>query len=328
MSLNFNLGFTFYILLFLLSFSYPLTVMFERYKPMFLTKVFYRIASAWIGIAFFSTIIFIIYGFSDLFFEFDSRIGSTVALSFIFIFSAIALINGKKLAINLIDVKIKGLKKELKIVHLSDLHIGAIHRKKYLERVVKETNLLNSDFVVVTGDLFDGSSLVDKNILSPINKINCPVYFIIGNHEIYEGLDKVIPIIKTTKMKLIRNTKCKFKNINLIGIDYSESVKKAYEKLDRISTEKNRTNILLYHAPIFKLKDLEKKGISLHLAGHTHYGQIFPLNLLVSLIYPYAKGLYTSGNSSVFVSVGTGTWGPPMRIGSSNEINLINLKRK
>lgn len=327
-SFNLNLGIVFYFLLLILSFSYPLTVIFERYKPMFLTKVFYRIASVWIGIAFFSTIIFIIYEFAELIFEFDADVGSAVAISFIFIMSIISLINGKKLVINLIDVKIKGLKKDLKIIHLSDLHIGAIHGKPYLERVVKETNLLNPDLVVVTGDLFDGSSLIDKRVLSPINKIKSPVYFVIGNHEIYEGLDRIIPIINKTKMKLIRNTRSAFNDLNLIGIDYSESKKEAYEKLNKIDIKKNQTNILLYHAPIFKLKYLEKKGINLHLAGHTHYGQIFPLNLLVSFIYPYSRGLHTSGNSSVFVSVGTGTWGPPMRLGSFNEINLINLKKK
>ena len=327
-SLKFNQGITFYLLLFFLSFSYPLTIMLERYRPMYLTKIFYRIASTWIGIAFFSIFTFSIYGLISLLFDFNAQIGSAVVISFIVIMSFISLINGRKLNVNLIDVKIKGLKKELSIVHLSDLHIGSIHRKEYLKRVVKETNSLNPDVVVITGDLVDGSTIINKKILSPINKIKSPVYFIVGNHEIYEGLDRIIPILSSTKMRIIRNGKNKFRDINFIGIDYSDSKKEIFEKLNKIEIDKNKVNILLYHAPIFKLNELEKMGIGLHLAGHTHNGQIFPLNLFVKILYPYSIGLHNSENSSVFVSPGSGTWGPPMRLGSRNEINLINLKKK
>jgi len=327
-SLNFNKGVVFYFLLIFMSFSYPLTVVFERYKPMLLTKVFYRIASIWMGIAFFSICTFLVYNFLLLFFKIDEKIGSAVVLSFIVIMSFIAVINGRRLKISLRDIEIKGLKREVKIVHLSDLHIGAVHQKNYLERVVKKTNSLNPDVVVLTGDLVDGSSIVNNKILSPINKIKSPIYFVIGNHEIYDGLDRVIPIFKRTKMKILRDTKSKFQNINFIGIDYSDSKKEISQKLDKIEIDKHRTNILLYHAPMFRLKELEKKGIALHLAGHTHDGQIFPFSLFLKLLYPYTKGLYKSNNSAVFVSPGTGTWGPPMRLGSFNEINLINLIKK
>lgn len=327
-SLSLNKGVVFYLLLFFLSFSYPLTVVFERYKPMLLTKFFYRLASIWMGIAFFSICTFLVYRFVLLFFTIDEKIGSAVVLSFIVIMSFIAVINGRRLKINLRDIEIKGLKKELKIVHLSDLHIGAIHQKDYLERVVKKTNSLNPDVVVITGDLVDGSTIVNHKVLSPINEIKSPVYFVIGNHEIYDGLDRVIPVFKKIDMKILRDTKHKFQNINFIGIDYSDSKKEISKKLDKIEVDKHRTNILLYHAPMFKLKELEKKGIALHLAGHTHDGQIFPFNLFIKLLYPYAKGIYKSSNSAVFVSPGTGTWGPPMRLGSYNEINLINLRKK
>jgi len=297
---------------------------------MLLTKIFYRIASIWIGIAFFSICTFLFYKFVLLFFEIDERIGSTVVLSFVVIFSFIALLNGRKLKINLVDIEIKGLKKELKIVHLSDLHIGAVHQREYLERVVEETNSLNPDVVVITGDLVDGSSVISKKILSPINKINSRVYFVIGNHEIYEGLDRVIPVLKKLKMKILRDADNRYKEINFIGIDYSDSRKEISYKLKKMKLDKNKVNILLYHAPMFKLKELEEKGICLHLAGHTHDGQIFPFSLFVRLLYQYTSGLYKSksGNSSVFVSQGTGTWGPPMRLGSHNEISLISLRKK
>ncbi len=327
-SLGLNKGVVFYLLLFFLSFSYPLTVSFERYKPMFVTRLFYMIASIWIGIAFFSVFVFLIYKFINIFFKIEPQLGSAVVLSFILIMSVIALLNGRKLKINTLNIDIKGLKKEIKIVHLSDLHIGAIHRKKYLERVIQETNSLNPDVVVITGDLVDGSTVIKNGILSSINDIKSPVYFVVGNHDIYEGLDNILPILKKTKMKILRDRKSKFKGINFIGIDYSDFKKEISKKLDRIDIDKNQVNVLLYHAPMFKLKELEKKGIDLHLAGHTHNGQIFPFNLFIRLMYNYPRGLYQSRGSSIFVSSGTGTWGPPMRLGSQSEISLINLRKK
>jgi hypothetical protein len=160
-----------------------------------------------------------------------------------------------------------------------------------------------------------------------VNKIKSPVYFVIGNHEIYEGVDKIIPILSKTKIKIIRNEKNKFKGVTFIGVDYSDAKEQIVDKLNKIGIDKNEMNILLYHAPIFSLKELEKMGIKLHLAGHTHNGQIFPLNLFVKFLYPYSIGFHKSENSNLFVTAGSGTWGPPMRLGSTNEINLINLKK-
>jgi predicted MPP superfamily phosphohydrolase len=302
--------------------------MLERYKPMSLTKLFYRIASIWIGIAFFSIFVFLIYGLVALLFTFNMQIGSGVVLSFIIIMSVVSLLNGKKLNVKFVDIEIKGLKKEWRIVHLSDLHIGAIHQKKYLERVVEGTNSLNPDVVVITGDLVDGSTQINADILSPIKEIKSPVYFVVGNHEIYEGLDRIMPILKRTKMKILRDKTSKFREITFIGTDYSDFKRKISEKLNKIEINKDDLNILLYHSPIFKLHELEKRGIKLHLAGHTHNGQIFPLNLFVKLLYPYSTGVHKSEDANVVVSAGTGTWGPPMRLGSTNEIILINLKKK
>ncbi len=326
-SFRWNQGPLFYTILFLLSFSYPITVVFERLWPMMTTKLFYRIASIWIGIAFFSLITFVIYRAIKLFFKFNDQIGSAVVLSVIVIMSVVSIINGKRLNIKPIDVPIRGLKKEMSLVHLSDLHIGAIHQKEFLERVVKETNSLNPDAVVITGDIVDGSTKISTDLFSPINKIKAPVYFCVGNHEIYEGLDRVLPILNKTKMKILRGQQSKLGELNIIGIDYNDSRRKILIKLNKMGLSKKYKNILLYHAPIFRLKKLEKHGIDLHLAGHTHNGQIFPMNLFVGLFYPYPSGYYKSKNSAVITSPGTGTWGPPMRLGSTNQINLINLKK-
>ncbi|MBX4212191.1 metallophosphoesterase, partial [Candidatus Pacearchaeota archaeon] len=114
------------------------------------------------------------------------------------------------------------------------------------------------------------------------------------------------------------------KDIQIVGVDYSDSKGYLGEILPKISIDKNKPSILLYHPPA-SLDYIEKKGIGLQLSGHTHNGQIFPFNLFVKLIFPYVMGLYKGKEASIYVSPGTGTWGPPMRLGSRSEITLIHL---
>jgi uncharacterized protein len=198
----------------------------------------------------------------------------------------------------------------------------------FLEKISRMTNKVNPDFTVITGDLVDGSAPLHKGMLSPINKIKSPVFYSTGNHEMYEGIDKVLKIVKETKIKYLGNKKIIFKGLQIIGIDYSDekdySDKLFSTILKNLKIEKNKPSILLYHLPL-KLEKLDKAGINLHLAGHTHNGQIFPFNLFAKLQFKYIYGLHKFGNANQYISSGTGLWGPPMRILSKSEIVLIKL---
>jgi predicted MPP superfamily phosphohydrolase len=147
---------------------------------------------------------------------------------------------------------------------------------------------------------------------------------VIGNHEIYDGLEKVIPVIEKTKAKILRNGVALFNGIQVVGVDYSERTKNFIKDLEKIKINKNKPSILLYHAPE-DISIIEKKGIDLHLAGHTHGGQIFPFNLLVKLFFRNVRGLKKLNNTYQYTSMGTNIWGPPMRLGSRNEITVVDL---
>jgi hypothetical protein len=196
-----------------------------------------------------------------------------------------------------------------------------------LEKIVKKTNELKPDVVALTGDLVDGSAPVTLEMLKPIEKIKAPIFFVIGNHEIYDDLKFVIPMLNRTKMKIIRNTVINWKGIQIAGIDFYESSKPAIKALNQIRLNKNKFSILLNHAPI-GFETAAKAGFDLQLSGHTHNGQIFPFNFLVKLRYKFLTGLHKINNSYLFVSQGTGTWGPPMRLLTDSEIVVIELKRK
>ena len=117
-----------------------------------------------------------------------------------------------------------------------------------------------------------------------------------------------------------------FKGIQIVGVQYAIEHEHLKKTLGKLKIDKKKPSILLYHMPA-EIPAADEKGVSLILSGHTHFGQIFPHTLLVKLVFPYILGLYKLKNMFLYVSPGTGTWGPYMRLGSTNEITVIELKK-
>ncbi len=292
-----------------------------------LTRAAYFIAATWMGILFITLSLLLCAEIINLLIPLQELLLAKIITVLSLCLSVIALINAQLIRIKKLSLPIKHLKKDLKLVQLTDLHLGTIHSQKFLSSVVKRVNKLHPDLVLITGDLFDGSAPVTRETIAPLNTLKAPVYYVIGNHEIYDGLDKVFPVVASTKAHILRNEKTNFKGVTLVGVDYSDDKSYLPKMLAKIKPLQKKVNILLYHAPPQSLENLEKNNISLHLAGHTHYGQIFPFNFLVRFAFPFVGGLYTTENTKLYIAPGTGTWGPPMRLGSRNEITLIQLKK-
>jgi predicted MPP superfamily phosphohydrolase len=230
-------------------------------------------------------------------------------------------------------VKIKNLKNPMNIVHLSDLHVGKIIRNDFIEDVVKKTNSLNPDVVVITGDLVDLEVNEIKHYLYPLRglKAKFGTFYVIGNHEYYHGAEEIVEFIKTLNIIVLENKSLVINNtFNLIGLNdlfgnifgvLKPDIVKAYENVD-----KDLPNILLAHQPK-QLRYIDDRfGVDLMLSGHTHGGQIFPFNLLVKLDQPYVGGFHIYKNKiPIFISKGTGCWGPPIRFLASSEIVKIDL---
>jgi hypothetical protein len=316
----------FYIIAILLSISYPLAIFIERISPNKVSRAFYAIAATWVGVLFLLFFVILAYIILSLFIHLPKLLSGEIIISLVVILTIYGLINGLFLKVRKITIPIEKLKKELKIVQLTDLHLGTIKNSSFFKKVINITNKLSPDLVVITGDLVDESAPLHKGMIKEINKVKAPIYFVTGNHEIYENVEKVLSIVKETKIRYL-NGVVLFKDIQIIGIDYSESKdkKEIFNKLQRLNLEK--PSILLYHAPL-SLKELNKAKVSIHLAGHTHNGQVFPFNLFARLAFKHISGLHKLNETYQYISSGTGLWGPPMRIGSSNEITLIKLIKK
>jgi len=222
-----------------------------------------------------------------------------------------------------------------RIVQLTDVHISPTFRRSCVEEIVAVVNTLNADIVALTGDLVDGTVDQLASDVAPLGEIKSAMgnYFVTGNHEYYSGVIEWIAEVRRLGFTVLINehriiTSGKSKML-LAGVtDYRESRILTDHRSDpqkaRNATAKTDIKILLAHQPksIFAAA---RAGYDLQISGHTHGGQFFPWNFVVGLTQPYVSGLYQHEDTQIYVSRGTGYWGPPVRVGSPSEITLIKL---
>jgi len=276
----------------------------------------------WMGISF-------VFACLTLVFEavrwFTAYPASSIALAVVAIGSLctlVAVLLSHHLAVKHHKIHSHKIDRGYRIVHISDVHIGS-RQSGFMRRIVNKVNALKPDFIVVTGDLIDSSS-VDFDALEPISRLQAKTFFSIGNHERYADLPGIIDIAGRLGMVTLRQEAFSTEHLIFTGIDDAEDVNQVANHLPHIDRDRGKFNILLYHRPHGWDSAIEH-GIDLMLSGHTHNGQIFPFNLLVKRQFKHIAGMYVRGDARLYVSSGTGTWGPLMRLGSLNEVTLHEL---
>jgi len=219
------------------------------------------------------------------------------------------------------------------IVQITDLHVGGTISRAYVEQVVARTNALAPDLVVITGDLVDGSVASLREAVAPLAQLRARhgVYFVTGNHEYFSGADAWAEELPRLGIRVLRNERVTIgagdAAFDLAGIDdFAGRHQNAGPDLPRAlaGRDGNRVLVLLAHQPRAVIEAAEH-GVDLQLSGHTHGGQIWPFGLLVMLQQPYVAGLHRHRDTLIYVSSGTGYWGPPMRLGTRAEITRITL---
>jgi predicted MPP superfamily phosphohydrolase len=237
-----------------------------------------------------------------------------------------------------VRVSLERLPKQLdgtKIVQLSDVHIGPTLGRDFLEHVVRTTNALEPDVIVITGDLVDGTVESIGELCTPLAHLQARygVYFVTGNHEYYSGALDWCRHLPSLGVRVLRNEHVSIgteeHSFDLAGIDdhHAEQFGHGHgADLARAVQGRNpdRSLVLLAHQPRQAL-EAEQHGVELQLSGHTHGGQIWPFNYLVKLQQPIVAGLGRVGKTQVYVNSGTGYWGPPMRLGTVPEITELTL---
>ena len=291
----------------------------------------------WLGIISISLSVFIIADTLRLFFYTQQSGYFSVAVSIIAVLlvTAYSVYNVSR-GLKTKEIKIKTEKlpagvRQFSIVQLSDLHIDSMKNLKWLKDIVNKTNALEPDLIVITGDLIDSNVCNLHGYCETLAKLKSKygVYGVTGNHEYYAGLENFMNIAKVAGIKVLRNEKVTVGGIlELAGVNDKEGERFDGGGPDYESALKNcdfkKPVVLLDHRPVSFTKNSDK--IDLQLSGHTHAGQIPPMDLFVWLLYKYPFGLHKRNDSHIYTTFGTGTWGPPMRLFSRSEIVKIVLE--
>jgi hypothetical protein len=228
-----------------------------------------------------------------------------------------------------------GLVKNLRVAAVSDIHIGSVIRKRSLKKLSLIIREMKPDIVLLLGDIVDGEigPVLRGDLLQYFTWSECTdgLYAITGNHEFIGGASRTIPYIESKGIKILKDEVVILEGgIQLVGrIDrdsfrfYRKERSSLSDLMQKVDTTK--PVILLDHQP-FHLDETAKYGIDLQLSGHTHNGQMWPLNYVTAMMYELSYGYLKKRNTNFIVSSGYGLWGPRVRSGSRSEVLLINIK--
>jgi predicted MPP superfamily phosphohydrolase len=258
------------------------------------------------------------------------------AISLTLLISGFGLWNATNTRMTNLELPLKGLKSEVEAMHWSDIHIGHFRGKAFVQKLVDKTKASDADMLLITGDLFDGKIRLNAEALEPLKQLDIPIYFVEGNHDGYSGVQKIKKLLREQGVHVLENEVAQLGELQIIGLNHlradtetrsmhgnlnGKSIKGVLADLN-ISDQ--RPSVLLHHSPD-GIQYASEKGVDLYLSGHTHAGQLFPINYLNELLFSYNKGLHNYNGTSIFVSQGAGTFGPPMRVGTKSEITLVRL---
>jgi uncharacterized protein len=218
------------------------------------------------------------------------------------------------------------------IVQMSDVHVGPTLGRGFVESVVRAANAQAADMIVITGDLVDGSVEQLGPLVEPLRELRAKdgVFFVTGNHEYYSGADAWIAHLRTLGIRVLRNERITIRDaFDLAGVDDASAHRMLPHHGEDVAgalagRDPSRPVVLLAHQPK-TVKSAVALDVDLQLSGHVHGGQLFPFNWLARLAQPFVGGLHRVERTWIYVSTGTGYWGPPMRVGSGSEITRIEL---
>ena len=269
---------------------------------------------------------------------------STLSAQFVVYGALLATLVGflnarRRAAIVDVDVPIKNLPAGLEgftIAQISDIHVGPTIKRGYLDAIVDAVNTLGADLVAVTGDLVDGSVEKLAPHTQPLSRLNARYgsYFVTGNHEYYSGAHAWIAEVERLGLRVLNNEHIVIEHnsssIVIAGItDYNAHMFDPLHRSDphgAVFGAPETTRILLAHQPRSAFAASEA-GYDLQISGHTHGGQFWPWNHFVRFQQPFAAGLRSINGLLVYISRGTGYWGPPKRFGAPSEITRLRLIR-
>jgi uncharacterized protein len=325
----------------------------ERGEPSIIARVITHIGSTWLSVflyLFLFVLIVDIVRLVDHFIPFfperiiknctNGQFLFFTGLTFSLIITVYGYFNARSPNINTVNIEVNKSNAELsdlKVVLITDIHMGAMVGNSRVKEMVEIINSLEPDIVIFGGDLVDHNPRYMKtyNMGEYFSKIRSRfgVFAVTGNHEFIGDPEKSIGYMEQFGVKYLRDTMITIAgNIRIAGRDDKDKVRFTGVKrkgLDAVLSGARRDDIIILvdHQPV-EYNIVQQAGIDLMLSGHTHRGQLWPFKYITSTVYPNDYGLQKNGNTYFYTSSGYGTWGPPVRTGNRSEVVVINIHFK
>jgi len=256
-----------------------------------------------------------------------TSIGVVVLMAAIFVYGNAHYYNKVRQPLELESDKLTG-HKPIKIVMMSDLHLGYHNRIAELRRWVDMVNAERADLILIGGDIIDISlrPLIEQGMASELRRLNTPVYACLGNHEYYSGEPQAQRFYDDAGITLLRDTVVEWGDRLAIAgrDDRTNARRKSINKLLK-TVDRQRYIILLDHQP-YHLEQAEQAGVDFQFSGHTHHGQVWPISWITEAIYEDAFGPHRRGATEYYVSSGIGIWGGKFRIGTRSEYVVATIR--
>ena len=317
-------------LLFVLLNTVPM--FFEEKKSRFITRAIDEISVIWIWMSLFF--------FFDILFIYI--IGAFVELPFYIIVLLLLLVpiitiysywHAHRIIVHEKIIELDSINQDMNILHLSDVHYGSIRHKKHILDLANKIKEIedNCDLAIVSGDLADGSCVVEEDDLLPLKDVNIPIVFTAGNHDFYPGIENVYNACRKAGIIILDNEGMEFKDLNIFGLTYS------FEEIETVSLDvlksfikDDKVNIINFHVPQI-WEEFSRLGFDIQLSGHTHGGQFYPVVWIGNMIM-YNMGLFKKTidgkDKYLHVTTGVGSMDYPFRWGTDSELVILKLRNK
>ena len=343
----------FYIIIFLLSaLAYIIAKIFNSKLPALIYDILLCPGSFWFAFMLYFFLFIVLIDFSRLLNYLFSIYPSFITSNFqttklvtfipVILISSIIIIAGylntRNIKINHVEIEIprKASKLgELNVVLVADFHLNPVNDGNLLDKIVRKINELNADIVLIPGDIVDDrvEILKRKNIGKELSEIKSKygVYVSNGNHEFINGVEGADKYLREFNLNVLRDSAVLIENsFYILGREDRSKpsfTNKRRKSLGEILKEVDRSFpvIVIDHTPLGFSETVEE-NIELQLSGHTHHGQMFPLNFITNMIYEVSWGYLKKEKTQFYVTCGVGTWGPPVRLGSDSEIVKLAIR--
>jgi predicted MPP superfamily phosphohydrolase len=302
------------------------TMLGSRYYNWF-TRWYYRVSATWLGMLFYLFWAAVTYGLIVAIVGLPEQWVGAALLMWAVGAGMYGFIHARAIVVKEVRVTLPNLPevwRGRRVIWTSDVHLGQLHGPRFARRVVKLINSVPHDMVCIGGDLYDGTGAPDiEELAQPWGTCKAPlgVYFITGNHEEYGDRERFTTAIRAAGIRTLVDDAVTIDGLQFVGVDYQNNAdKERFAATLAKLVDHTVPTILLKHEP----KDLDiarDAEVQLQVSGHTHRAQLWPLEYVARLAYKgFAYGLKNLDSLQVYVSSGTGTWGPPMRVGTTGEI--------